>query len=70
MPFPECTRSLESKSVVKMLQPRGLASDAKLAGVDKYMQKMIDPIHHRELADCNKNAETRTTLENSKITNS
>jgi len=49
--------------------PDEVVSDAKLVGADKYMQKMIDPIHYRELADCIKKAATRTTLENSKRTN-
>lgn len=43
--------------------PDEVASDAKLAGADKYMQKMIDSIHYRELADCIKNGAARTTSE-------
>ena len=50
--------------------PDEMASDAKLAGADKYIQKMIDPTHYRKLADCIKNAVTRTTLEDSKRTRS
>ena len=50
--------------------PDEVALDAKLAGVDKYIQKMIDPIHYRELADCIKDVALRTTSDNTKRTNS
>ena len=50
--------------------PDEVALDAKLAGIDKYIQKMIDPIHYRELADCIKDVALRTTSDNTKRTNS